>query len=52
MTIMTIMTIMTDVAEIPMYRGDRTPIELFLEGVRVWEVEIRRLLSANAVSED
>lgn len=31
-------------------RGDSTPIELFLEGVRVWEPGIRRLLSAGAVS--
>ena len=33
-------------------RGDSTPIELFLEGVRVWKPAIRRLLSAKAVSED
>jgi hypothetical protein len=33
-------------------RGDGTPIELFLEGVRVWEPGIRRLLNANAVSGD
>jgi hypothetical protein len=32
-------------------RGDSTPIELFLEGVSVWEPGIRRLLSAKAVSE-
>lgn len=32
-------------------RGDRMPIELFMEGVRVWEPGIRRLLSAKAVSE-
>ena len=32
-------------------RGDSTPIELFLEGVRVWEAGIRRLLSAKTVFE-
>ena len=31
-------------------RGDSTPIELFVEGVSVWEPGIRRLLSEKAVS--
>lgn len=42
-----------DIKRVPFEsRGDSTPIELFLEGVRVWESGIRRLLSDKAVSED
>jgi hypothetical protein len=36
----------------PCNRGDSTPIELFLEGVRVWEPWICRLLTDNAGSCD
>ncbi len=32
-------------------RGNSTPIELFLGGVRVWDSGIRRLLYGNAVSQ-
>lgn len=45
-------TTLPHLSYIPKSRGDSTPFELFLDGVRAWEPGIRRLLSAKAVSED
>jgi hypothetical protein len=35
-----------------LYRGDSTAMEFFLEGVRLWESGMRRLLSVESVSEE